>query len=111
MGYVRTLTRSAVLCVPLVATGWISLMVGAPGLGTYTLQNYETVLTDPFGLRVLGNTLVLAVGSTLLALAIGAPLTFVTGGDGWLSAAAWVILIGAAVTLATRVVAARRELG
>jgi iron(III) transport system permease protein len=70
------LIGTVIVLVPLVATGWISLLVGAPGLGTYTLQNYETVLTDPFGLRVLGNTLVLAVGSTLLALAIGAPLAW-----------------------------------
>jgi iron(III) transport system permease protein len=40
------------------------------------LENYATVVSDPFGYRVLVNTAVLAIGSTLIAILIGAPLTW-----------------------------------
>ncbi|MFQ5875334.1 MAG: hypothetical protein ACE5JL_16260, partial [Dehalococcoidia bacterium] len=64
------------ILVPLLATGWISLMVGVPGLGEYTLNNYEQVLFDPFGHRVILNTLIFALGSAAIALALGAPLAW-----------------------------------
>ncbi len=64
------------IAVSLVATGWISFRSGIPGLGEYTLGNYRQVLTDPFGYRVIINTLIFAVGSTAIALALGAPLAW-----------------------------------
>ncbi len=64
------------ILVPLLATGWISFMVGVPGLGEYTLNNYQQVLLDPFGHRVILNTLIFALGSSTIALALGAPLAW-----------------------------------
>lgn len=64
------------ILVPLLATFWISFMAGPPGHGQYTLENYTTVVSDPFGYRVLANTVMLAIGSTLIAIAIGAPLAW-----------------------------------
>ncbi len=64
------------ILVPLLATGWISFMVGVPGLGEYTLNNYQQVLLDPFGHRVILNTLIFALGSSAIALAVGAPLAW-----------------------------------
>jgi phosphatidylglycerophosphate synthase len=46
----------------------------------------------------------------MATLAVAAPLAFVTGNAVWLTVAAWVILVGGAVTAVMRVVAARREL-
>lgn len=71
-----TLVGIALVLLPLVATGWISFTVGVPGLGHYTLENYEQVLSDPFGYRVLLNTVLFALGSTLMALIVGAPLAW-----------------------------------
>ncbi len=64
------------ILVPLLATGWISFMVGVPGLGEYTLNNYQQVLFDPFGHRVILNTLIFALGSAAIALTLGAPLAW-----------------------------------
>lgn len=64
------------ILVPLLATGWISFMVGVPGFGKYTLANYKQVLVDPFGYRVLLNTFEFALGSTAIALVLGAPLAW-----------------------------------
>ncbi len=64
------------ILVPLLATGWISFMVGVPGMGQYTLSNYQQVLFDPFGYRVILNTLIFALGSSAIALAVGAPLAW-----------------------------------
>jgi iron(III) transport system permease protein len=66
----------ALILIPLVAAGWMSFMAGMPGLGEYTLANYQQVLLDPFGYQVLFNTLIFALGSTAIALAIGAPLVW-----------------------------------
>ena len=65
-----------VISVPLLATGWISFRDGIPGLGEYTLGNYRQVLTDPFGYRVIINTFIFALGSTAIALVLGAPLAW-----------------------------------
>lgn len=62
--------------LPLLATGWISFLVGVPGQGYYTLQNYATAVSDSFGYRALLNTVIFAIGSTALAIAIGAPLAW-----------------------------------
>lgn len=64
------------ILVPLLATGWISFMVGVPGYGNYTLANYGQVLFDPFGYRVFLNTVLFAIGSTAMALVVGAPLAW-----------------------------------
>ncbi|OGQ74549.1 MAG: hypothetical protein A3G40_02355 [Deltaproteobacteria bacterium RIFCSPLOWO2_12_FULL_57_22] len=64
------------ILVPLLATGWISFMVGVPGYGNYTLSNYKQVLLDSFGYRVLLNTFQFALGSTAMALVVGAPLAW-----------------------------------
>ena len=70
------LFASFLVLIPLLATIWLSFVSGSPGDRHYTLENYATVLSDPFGYRVLVNTVILAVGSTLIAIAIGAPLTW-----------------------------------
>src|SRR3954465_11655361 len=62
--------------VPLLATVWMSFLVGAPGRGAYTLQNYVAVFTDPFGYRVLLNTVLFALGSSAIAMVIAAPLAW-----------------------------------
>jgi iron(III) transport system permease protein len=64
------------IVIPLAAAVWMSFMAGMPGLGEYTLANYEQVLLDPFGYQVLFNTLIFALGSTAIALAVGAPLVW-----------------------------------
>lgn len=64
------------ILVPLLATGWISFTVGVPGQGLYTLSNYGQILIDPFGHRVILNTLIFALGSSAIALAVGAPLAW-----------------------------------
>ena len=64
------------ILVPLLATGWISFTVGVPGQGLYTLSNYGQVLFDPFGHRVILNTFIFALGSSAIALAVGAPLAW-----------------------------------
>ncbi len=64
------------ISVPLIATAWISFRVGVPGLGEYTLENYKQVLSDPFGYRVVLNTLIFALGSATIALSLGAPLAW-----------------------------------
>lgn len=73
---VVALSGVVLILLPLLATGWISFMVGVPGYGTYTLANYQQVLLDPFGYRVLLNTLLFAFGSTAMALILSAPLAW-----------------------------------
>lgn len=61
---------------PLLATAWISVTNGTPGHGELTMENFAKVATDPFGYKVLLNTLVFAVGATVIAIGIGAPLAW-----------------------------------
>lgn len=61
---------------PLLATLWISFMIGIPGQGEYSLENFRRVIFDPFGYRILLNTLVFASGATAMALSIAAPLAW-----------------------------------
>lgn len=65
------------ILTPLLATGWISFTAGLPGEGKYTLANYLTVATDSWGYIVVGNTVIFALGSSALALAIGTVLAWV----------------------------------
>lgn len=62
--------------IPLLATVWVSFIGGSPGQVHYTVENYAKVFTDPFGYRVLLNTVILAIGSTVIAVGIGAPLAW-----------------------------------
>jgi iron(III) transport system permease protein len=64
------------IVIPLAGAVWMSFMAGMPGLGEYTLANYQQVVLDPFGYQVLFNTLIFALGATAIALAVGAPLVW-----------------------------------
>jgi iron(III) transport system permease protein len=57
---------------------WVSFQKGIFGTASaiYTLANYRELLTDPFVLQVIKNTLIFAVSSTLVALAIGLPIAW-----------------------------------
>lgn len=57
---------------------WVSFQKGIFGTASaiYTLENYREILTDPFVLQVVKNTLVFAVSSTLVALGIGLPIAW-----------------------------------
>jgi iron(III) transport system permease protein len=57
---------------------WVSFQKGIFGTPSaiYTLANYRELLTDPFVLQVIKNTLVFAVSSTLVALVIGLPIAW-----------------------------------
>ena len=59
---------------------WISVQKGLLGTpeAAYSLENYRLVFGDPFVLKVLSNTGVFAVVTTLVALAIGLPIAWVT---------------------------------
>ncbi len=61
---------------PVIATVWIAFTLGIPGHGEYSLANFSRVALDPFGYRVIGNTLIFATGATAIALAIAAPLAW-----------------------------------
>jgi iron(III) transport system permease protein len=57
---------------------WVSFQKGIFGTASaiYTLANYRELLTDPFVLQVIKNTLVFAASSTLVALVIGLPIAW-----------------------------------
>jgi iron(III) transport system permease protein len=57
---------------------WVSFQKGIFGTPSaiYTLANYRELLTDPFVLQVIKNTLVFAASSTLVALVIGLPIAW-----------------------------------
>ena len=57
---------------------WVSFQKGIFGTASaiYTLANYRELLTDPFLLQVIKNTLVFAASSTLVALVIGLPIAW-----------------------------------
>ena len=67
---------AVLVLIPLLATVWISFTGGSPGDVQYTAEHYVKVFTDPFGYRVLLNTVILAIGSTVIAVGIGAPLAW-----------------------------------
>ena len=75
--YILLLTAGFLTIQPafflLLGSIW-STMPGSPG--ELTLSNYIEVLNDPFLGRVLLNTLVFAVGSSLIATALGTVLAF-----------------------------------
>ena len=59
---------------------WISFQTGMLGTSqaTYTYQNYLEILADPFVAEVTYNTLIFTVATTLVALAIGLPVAWLT---------------------------------
>lgn len=61
---------------PVIATVWIGFTLGIPGHGEFSLANFSRVALDPFGYRVVGNTLIFATGATVIALVIAAPLAW-----------------------------------
>ncbi len=69
---------AALVLLMLLPLGWLAYM-SVRGAGGFTLAHYARVLSDPPLLKALRSTLVLAVGSGVVALAIGVPLA-------WLSA-------------------------
>lgn len=58
---------------------WVSVQTGLLGTpqAKYSLDNYRTVLGDPFVYRVLINTAIFAITTTLVALAIGLPIAWI----------------------------------
>jgi iron(III) transport system permease protein len=72
------LAAAALVLLILLPLGWLAYM-SVSGRSGFTLAHYARVLGDPALQKALWNTLVLAVWSGLVALAIGAPLA-------WLSA-------------------------
>ena len=73
-----SLAPIAVIFLLVVAMFWISFQRGVFGTASaiYTLANYRELLTDPFVLGVLKNTLIFATSSTLFALVIGLPIAW-----------------------------------
>lgn len=64
------------IVLPLLATAWISITVGIPGQGEYSLNNYMRVLTDSFGYRAILNTLMFALACTAMALILAVSLAW-----------------------------------
>src|SRR5262245_47936419 len=72
---------SALVLVPILVLGRMSF--APPGTipftsSLFTLENYKTIFLDPVTYRLLGNTLVYAVGSVLEALVIAFALAWTT---------------------------------
>jgi ABC-type spermidine/putrescine transport system permease subunit II len=59
---------------------WVSIQSGLLGTpdAAYSLENYRLVFGDPFVYKVLRNTLTFAAVTTLVALAIGLPIAWIT---------------------------------
>src|SRR5262245_904723 len=62
----------------LSAMVWTSLIVGTPGTAsaTYSLQNYVAVYADPLIYSALVNTLIFALSTAVVALAIGTSIAW-----------------------------------
>lgn len=70
------LLATAYVLTPLLATFWIGFLEGIPGSGEYTLENYRQVVTDSFGFRALGNTLLFGLPTTFLTMVLAVPLAW-----------------------------------
>ncbi len=59
---------------------WVSVQKGTIGTADtiYTLENYGEILSDPFVYHVVWNTLVFTIATTIVALAIGLPIAWLT---------------------------------
>jgi len=75
-----SLAPMTVIFVLVAVMFWISFQKGAFGTASafYTLENYREILSDPFVLRVIKNTLIFALSSTVFALIIGLPVAWLT---------------------------------
>jgi len=71
------LAAAALLLLILLPLGWLAYMSVRSDAG-FTLGHYARVLGDPTLQKALWNTVVLALWSGLVALAIGAPLAWLT---------------------------------
>lgn len=70
-------TALALLALILLPLGWLAY-TSVSGRDGLTLAHYARVLQDPRLARALWNTIILAIGSGLLSLAIGAPMAWLT---------------------------------
>jgi iron(III) transport system permease protein len=59
---------------------WVSFQTGTLGTGEaeYTTENYRSLFGDDFVLEVLENTLIFAISTTFVSLAIGLPIAWIT---------------------------------
>ena len=59
---------------------WVSFQTGVIGTedAEYSLENYEILLGDDFVYEVLENTLIFALATTAVSLAIGLPIAWIT---------------------------------
>lgn len=58
---------------------WVSFLTGSIGTDAkYSLENYATLFGDEFIWEVLENTLIFAVATTIVSLAIGLPIAWIT---------------------------------
>ncbi|TAJ75958.1 iron ABC transporter permease, partial [bacterium] len=73
-----TLAPIAVIVVFVAVMIWVSFHRGVFGTATatYTLENYQEILTDPFLYRVLWNTATFTLSTTCIALLIGLPIAW-----------------------------------
>ena len=69
-----------VIAVLVAALVWISFQTGIIGTpnATYTLNNYAEILGEPFVLKVLWNTVVFTLATTITALVLGLPIAWLT---------------------------------
>jgi len=73
-----SLAPMSLIAVFVAVMFWVSFQKGIFGTASaiYTLENYREILTDPFVLQVIKNTLVFALSSTFVALLIGLPFAW-----------------------------------
>ncbi len=59
---------------------WVSFQTGTLGTdeAEYTTENYRSLFGDDFVLEVLENTLIFAISTTFVSLAIGLPIAWIT---------------------------------
>jgi iron(III) transport system permease protein len=73
-----SLAPMVVIFVLVIVMFWMSFQKGVFGTATafYTLENYREIVSDPFVLGVIKNTLIFALSSTFFALIIGLPIAW-----------------------------------
>ena len=72
------LAPMGVIAVLVAVMLWISFQTGVFGTASaiYTIENYRSLLTDPFVYRVLQNTALFTLSTTFFALAFGIPIAW-----------------------------------
>lgn len=73
-----TLAPIVLIVVFVAVMIWVSFQRGVFGTAavTYTLENYQGILTDPFLYRVLWNTAIFTLSTTCVAVAMGLPIAW-----------------------------------